>query len=188
MLYGFKNTKLIVSTSNRQTKNLLDVKVHNTSEFCWYWLSAKLQWTKTTWIISRLGIFSSFFVFLNIYHWIRTVRQLRFIILRWIYCSKFIVFILLSYIFSRVINRATCLFELLEFNPCDKFSPASVLLRFYVFMTTIFTLVFLRSPIIMFTQLVLFCIVSFTNTSLRFMIKSFPCFKLVSTFLAKSNK
>ena len=35
----------------------------NTSEFCWYWLSTKLNETKTTSSTSRLGMFSPFFVF-----------------------------------------------------------------------------------------------------------------------------
>ena len=40
----------------------MGVKVYNTSEFCWYWLSTKLQWTKTASTTSRLGTFSPFFV------------------------------------------------------------------------------------------------------------------------------
>ena len=36
------------------------VKVYNTSDFCWYWLSTKLHWTKTSSAASRNGIFSPF--------------------------------------------------------------------------------------------------------------------------------
>ena len=36
--------------------------MYDTSDFCWYCLSTKLHWTKTTLTTSRLGTFSPFFV------------------------------------------------------------------------------------------------------------------------------
>ena len=62
IIYVFSNTKLLGLISNKYALNLLGIIVHNTSDFYWYWLWAKLHWTKTTPTISRLGNFSPFFV------------------------------------------------------------------------------------------------------------------------------
>ena len=55
LLQLLKNTKLFGSAFNIWAKDFLSIKVFNTPEFCWYWLSNKLHWTKT---ISRLITFS----------------------------------------------------------------------------------------------------------------------------------
>ena len=82
---------------------------------------------------------------LNIWHWIRTGREFKFIIPRWCYYFKFIVFVLLSYIFPRVLNRKknwkeACLFEFLKFNLCGKLRInlcGSLVLLFSMFMNIV---------------------------------------------------
>ena len=58
-----QNIKLLGSTFNKEAQDSLGVKVYNTSDYCWYWLSTKIHWTKTTSTTSRIGTFSTFFVF-----------------------------------------------------------------------------------------------------------------------------
>ena len=95
VLKDFKSTTLFVSTFNRYPKDLLSIKVYNTSDFCWYWLCTKLHYTKTTSNTLRLGIFSAFlfclliFLCYQIISWFQLLVIITYIhILFWtlIYC------------------------------------------------------------------------------------------------------
>ena len=56
------NTRLLVKHFADRHKILLGVKAYNTWDFCWYWLSIKLNWSKTTSTTLRLGTFSKFYI------------------------------------------------------------------------------------------------------------------------------
>ena len=63
-------------------------------------------------------------IIVNIWHWIRIMRQSKFIIPRCSYYFEFIVFVLLSYIFPRVISeksfKSNMFAQVFRFNLCEK--------------------------------------------------------------------
>ena len=124
-------------------------------------------------------------VILNIWHWIRTINQFKFISLCWSYYFKFIIFVLLPCFFPFVINRfklwrGTCLFKLIKSNPCNKLRTnvcGSLVLLLSVFMN-IFPCLYLDN-----NWLISFCIAFLARNLLCFMIKPTSWFRLLWTFI-----
>ena len=54
----FKNIKFLGHISNNWTNNLLGTNIYKTFESCWQLLLTILQWTNTTSVFSKWGIFS----------------------------------------------------------------------------------------------------------------------------------
>ena len=123
-------------------------------------------------------------IILNIWHWIRSGRWSKLIIQCWNYYFKFIVFLLLSYIFPLEINR-----QVLKNSIFKSLCPVKIKFVWFMCFTFFnFHEYYFHAYHFYNYWLISFLTFCFTKNSFSLMIWSISCFRLLSTFLFKSRQ